>query len=81
MNLGSGEEISIRDLYAQICSMVGYQGAVRWDATKPDGQPRRSLDTECAFAELGWRARTSLRDGLQETIHWFETNARFAMGA
>jgi len=81
MNLGSGEEISIRDLYAQICSLVGYKGAVRWDATKPDGQPRRCLDTNCAFAELGWRARTSLQDGLQKTIHWFETNTRFAMRA
>jgi len=81
MNLGSGEEISIRDLCAQICSLVGYKGAVRWDATKPDGQPRRCLDTKCAFAELGWRATTSLRDGLQKTIHWFETNTRFAMRA
>jgi GDP-L-fucose synthase len=81
VNLGSGEEISIRDLFGQICSLVGYEGGVRWDATKPDGQPRRCLDTQRAFTEFGWRARTSLRDGLQKTIHWLETNTRFAMRA
>src|SRR6266852_2866583 len=81
VNLGSGEEISIRDLLGQIRSLVGYEGAVRWDATKPDGQPRRCLDTSRALAEFGWRAKTSLRDGLRETIRWFEGNARLAMKA
>src|ERR1700686_3523276 len=79
VNLGSGEEISIRDLLGQIRSLVGYEGALRWDATKPDGQPRRCLDTSRAFAEFGWRARIPLRDGLRETIHWFESNVEFAM--
>jgi GDP-L-fucose synthase len=72
VNLGSGEEISIRKLLEMICSLTGYQGNIRWDATKPDGQPRRCLDTTRAVAEFGWRAKTGLRDGLQRTIAWFE---------
>lgn len=81
VNLGSGEEISIRDLLEQIRSLVGYEGALRWDDTKPDGQPRRSLDTSRALAEFGWRAKTPLRDGLRQTIQWFENDATFAMRA
>jgi GDP-L-fucose synthase len=81
VNLGSGEEISIRDLLGQIRSLVGYEGALRWDATKPDGQPRRSLDTSRAITEFGWRAKTPLRDGLRKTFRWFESNAKLAMRA
>jgi GDP-L-fucose synthase len=81
VNLGSGEEIRIRDLLEQIRSLVGYEGALRWDATKPDGQPRRSLDTSRALTEFGWRAKTPLRDGLRETIRWFESNSKLAMRA
>jgi GDP-L-fucose synthase len=81
VNLGSAEEINIRDLLEQIRSLVGYEGALRWDATKPDGQPRRSLDTSRARAEFGWRSKTPLREGLQETIRWFESNSRLAMKA
>jgi GDP-L-fucose synthase len=72
VNLGSGEEISVRDLLELIGSLAGYEGAVRWDATKPDGQPRRCLDTSRALAEFGWRAKTPLRDGLRKTIAWYE---------
>jgi len=72
VNLGSGEEISIRNLSQLICSIMEYEGTVRWDETKPDGQPRRSLDNSRAFAEFGWRAETPLRDGLHRTIAWFE---------
>jgi GDP-L-fucose synthase len=75
VNLGSGNEISIRDLLELIRALVGFDGAVRWDPTKPDGQPRRSLDTSRAIAEFGWRAKTSLRDGLLRTILWFEKTA------
>jgi GDP-L-fucose synthase len=71
VNLGSGEEISVRDLLTMIRTMVGARGAVRWDHTKPDGQPRRSLDTSRAAQEFGWRAKTSLRAGLKKTIEWF----------
>jgi len=81
VNLGSGEEISVRDLLGQIRSLVGYEGALRWDATRPDGQPRRCLDTSRAFAAFGWRAKTLLRDGLRETFRWFESNAKIAMRA
>lgn len=81
VNLGSGEEISIRDLIEKIRSLVGYQGALRWDTTKPDGQPRRCLDTSRASVEFGWRAKTALRDGLRETFQWFEGNAKLAVRA
>lgn len=72
VNLGSGEEISIRELLKLICSLTEYRGKVRWDTTKPDGQPRRCLDTSRALAEFGWRAKMPLRDGLRNTIAWFE---------
>jgi GDP-L-fucose synthase len=75
VNLGSGEEISVGSLVELICSLTEYQGKVRWDATKPDGQPRRSLDTSRAWAEFGWRAKTPLRDGLPKTIAWFKEGA------
>ena len=71
VNLGSGQEISVRDLLEQIRHLVGYEGSVRWDASKPDGQPRRCLDTSRALAEFGWRAKTSLHEGLQKTIDWY----------
>lgn len=74
VNLGSGEEISIRDLVDLVGEVVGYEGEVVWDATKPDGQPRRSLDTTRARREFGWRARTPLREGLRSTIDWFVSN-------
>ena len=81
VNLGSGEEITIRDLVEQIRSLVGFKGAVRWDAAKPDGQPRRCLDTSRAITEFGWRAKTTLRDGLRETFQWFEADAKLAVRA
>lgn len=71
VNLGSGEEISIRALVELTRAVVGYEGAVRWDASKPDGQPRRCLETSRALAEFGWRARTKLRDGMQKTVAWY----------
>jgi len=72
VNLGSGDEISIRNLVTMIQEMVGYRGEVHWDSSKPDGQPRRSLDTSRAFDEFGWKANTSLEDGLRRTIGWFQ---------
>ena len=71
VNLGSGEEISIRNLVELTRTLVGYEGSVRWDETKPDGQPRRCLDTSRALAEFGWRAKTKLRDGMRKTISWY----------
>ena len=72
VNLGSHEEISVRELLELIRSMTGFEGAVRWDSTKPDGQPRRCLDTSKALKEFGWQAKTSLREGLEKTISWFQ---------
>ena len=76
VNLGSGKEISVRDLLEIIRSAVGTTAAVRWDASRPDGQPRRCLDTSRAAAEFGWRAKTSLRDGLMKTINWYSASGR-----
>jgi GDP-L-fucose synthase len=76
VNLGSGEEISIRDLLELVCAQTGYEGKVSWDATKPDGQPRRCLDTSRAAAEFGWRAKTQLRDGLRKTVAWYEAETK-----
>jgi GDP-L-fucose synthase len=78
VNLGSGQEISIRELLEQIRSLAGYEGAVRWDSTKPDGQPRRCLDTSRALVEFGWKAQVLLRDGLRKTIDWFAEKTQSA---
>ena len=75
VNLGSGREISIRDLAEMIARLTGFPGHFRWDATKPNGQPRRCLDTGRAEREFGFRARTSLETGLQETIDWYLEHA------
>ena len=74
VNLGSGMEISIKDLTEKVCRIVGFTGAVTWDATKPDGQPRRSLDISKAEREFGFRATTSFDEGLKKTIDWYEHN-------
>jgi GDP-L-fucose synthase len=72
VNLGSGREITIRDLANLIRELCGYRGELRWDATKPDGQPRRCLDTSRARERFGWTAKTDFVDGLRETIAWYE---------
>lgn len=74
MNLGSGQEIPIRELALLIAEIVGFDGELAWDATKPDGQPRRQLDTSVAARHVGFEARTSLRDGLQRTVEWYREN-------
>lgn len=71
VNLGSGCEISIKELAQQIADMVGFNGRIVWDRTKPNGQPRRCLDTTRAEHEFGFKARTSLTEGLEKTIHWY----------
>jgi GDP-L-fucose synthase len=77
VNIGSGFEISIRELTETIARMTGFEGEVVWDHSKPDGQPRRALDTSRAQAEFGFRASTDFRIGLQRTIHGYE-NSRIA---
>jgi len=71
VNIGSGMEISIKDLAELICELVGFKGKIVWDKTKPDGQPRRCLDTSRAFKEFGFRAKTDFREGLKKTIEWY----------
>ena len=71
VNLGAGFEITIRDLAEKIRQLVGVEGKLVWDDTKPDGQPRRSLDTSRAAAEFGFRATTPFDDGLRRTISWW----------
>ncbi len=72
VNLGSGMEISIRDLVDQIVELTGFKGQVRWDASKPDGQPRRCLDTSKAKRLFGFEARTPFKEGLRKTIEWYQ---------
>jgi len=74
VNLGNGREINIRDLVTLLVDLTGFKGEVRWQFDKPDGQPRRQLDTSRAFERFGFRARTSLEDGLRQTIDWYEKN-------
>jgi nucleoside-diphosphate-sugar epimerase len=71
VNLGGGEEISIRDLVAKIAAACGYSGRIEWDASKPDGQPRRSLDISRARSLLGWSPRQDFADGLAATVRWW----------
>lgn len=72
VNLGTGREILISELASTIARLTGYQGDVRWQLGKPDGQPRRQLDTTRAFEEFEFRSRTTLEDGLRRTIDWYE---------
>src|SRR3990172_5062015 len=71
VNLGSGEEIAIRDLAQLIAGLVGFDGTLQWDTSQPNGQPRRSLDISRAEQLLGFRARTHLHEGVRETIQWY----------
>lgn len=71
VNLGSGNEISIRDLAVLLCKLMDYRGELRWDTSFPDGQPRRRLDVSRAEREFGFRATTPLETGLQRTVAWF----------
>ena len=71
VNLGSAREISIRDLAQIIADEVGFEGELRWDTSKPNGQPRRKLDITRAKREFGFVAETDFRDGLRETIRWY----------
>jgi GDP-L-fucose synthase len=71
LNLGTGREISIKDLVHTIAQLTGYRGQIQWDDTKPDGQPRRGLDVSRALTELGFRAKTPLEDGLRRTVEWY----------
>ncbi|MGZ6223921.1 MAG: GDP-L-fucose synthase family protein [Syntrophales bacterium] len=74
VNIGAGSEISIRDLVGMIVELTGFKGKVTWDETKPDGQPRRMLDTTRAYHEFGFKTRTDFRVGLVKTIEWYRSH-------
>jgi GDP-L-fucose synthase len=76
VNIGTGSEISIRELAELIAELTGYDGELVWDKSKPNGQPRRRLDTSRAERLFGFRARTSLREGLERTVAWYRESVR-----
>jgi GDP-L-fucose synthase len=71
VNVGAGHEIAISDLVAEIAALTGFGGKITWDGSKPDGQPRRCVDTAGAEREFGFRARTAFADGLARTVRWY----------
>ncbi|HVL65147.1 MAG TPA: GDP-L-fucose synthase [Actinomycetota bacterium] len=71
VNLGAGNEVPIKDLAETIARLTGFRGELRWDPSKPDGQPRRAVDATRAEREFGWRAQTPLETGLRRTIDWY----------
>jgi nucleoside-diphosphate-sugar epimerase len=73
VNLGTGSEISIRELAELVAEVTGFEGEIRWDTSMPNGQPRRSLDTTRARELFGFEARTPLREGLERTVAWYRT--------
>jgi nucleoside-diphosphate-sugar epimerase len=75
INLGGGVEIAIRDLVTKIAAACDYAGKVTWDTSKPDGQPRRSLDISRARTLLGWAPRRDFEAGLAETVAWWRSQA------
>jgi GDP-L-fucose synthase len=81
VNVGTGEEISIRALAELIADLTGFDGEIQWDASKPNGQPRRALDVSRAEELFGFRARTPFRDGLERTIAWYREHAARAVAA
>jgi GDP-L-fucose synthase len=76
VNLGAGQEISIRDLVGLIARLTGFDGRIVWDAGKPDGQPRRMLDTSRAATLFGFVAGTPFEAGLSKTVEWYRDRTR-----
>lgn len=74
VNIGSGFEISIKDLAEKIARMTGFTGRIVWNTEKPNGQPRRALDTRRALEQFGFKAQVGFDEGLQQTIQWFQQN-------
>ena len=70
-NIGNGREVPVRELVETIAEVCGFQGEVRWDTTKPDGQPRKCLDVSRVEQALGWRAKVGLKEGLSRTLAWY----------
>ena len=76
INIGAGFEISIKELVSLISRLMDFKGEIKWDTTKPDGQPRRMLDTSQAEKEFGFKAKTNFEDGLKKTIKWYEKHRK-----
>jgi GDP-L-fucose synthase len=74
VNLGTGREVTVRDLVGLIARLTSFTGKINWDASRPDGQPRRMLDITRALDEFGFRATTNLEDGLKRTVDWYRTS-------
>jgi GDP-L-fucose synthase len=74
VNIGAGFEITIKELVEKIAKITGFNGEIRWDSSKPDGQPRRRLDVTRAKKYFGFEAKTSFEKGLKETIKWYREN-------
>jgi GDP-L-fucose synthase len=70
INIGVGKDISIKELSEMIGEIVGFEGPIHYDSTKPDGTPQKLLDVS-RLHDLGWRSKTSLREGIQKTYHWY----------
>ena len=81
VNIGSGREITIRELAKLICELCGFQGEIRWDPSKPDGQPRRCLDVSRARELLGFQTEVGLEEGLERTIAWYEAQRQATRAA
>jgi GDP-L-fucose synthase len=75
VNLGAGKEISIGELAELVAEVTGFEGRIGWDTSKPNGQPRRSIDATRARELFGFEARTSLREGLERTVAWYRAQA------
>ncbi|SIR02629.1 GDP-L-fucose synthase [Alkalispirochaeta americana] len=73
VNIGTGSDVSIRDLAQTIAKVIGWQGSLDWDTSKPNGTPRKLMDVS-KLTRLGWRAKTSLREGIAETYQWYTAN-------
>ena len=76
VNLGTNQEISIKDLVETICELMEFEGEIVWQTDQPNGQPRRCLDTQRAKEEFGFVAQTEFRQGLKNTINWYRQNAK-----
>ena len=76
VNIGAGFEMTIKDLVEKIVKLTGFKGEIRWDSSKPDGQPRRRLDVSRAKKEFGFEAKTDFEKGLKDTINWYLTNRK-----
>ena len=78
--MGTGEEIAIRDVAALTADVTGFAGEIRWDTSKPNGQPRRRLDTSRAERLFGFRAQVPLREGIERTVAWYRAARTAGVG-